>query len=82
MPRLPSFFGSEEQQYIPFVAAAIFFGLVVGSGAVATAACRVLVALEARVTVTSRDRQRLSALESQLRGRIATRVISPAVLEE
>lgn len=56
--------------------------LVVGSGTVATAACRVLVALEARVTVTSRDLQRLSALESQFRGRIATRVISPAVLEE
>jgi len=30
VPRLPAFFGSEEQQYGPFIAAAIFFGLVVG----------------------------------------------------
>ena len=43
---------------------------------------RVLVALEARVTVTSRDLQRLFALESQFRGRLATRVINAAVLEE
>ncbi|HEU4759493.1 MAG TPA: alanine dehydrogenase, partial [Dehalococcoidia bacterium] len=56
--------------------------VVVGSGTVATAACRVLVALEARVTVTSRDLQRLFALEAQFRGRLATRVINPAVLEE
>jgi len=56
--------------------------VVIGSGTVATAACRVLVALEARVTVTSRDLQRLFALESQFRGRLATRVINPAVLEE
>ena len=56
--------------------------VVIGSGTVATAACRVLVALEARVTVTSRDLQRLFALEAQFRGRLATRVINPAVLEE
>ncbi len=56
--------------------------VVVGSGTVATAACRVLVALEARVTVTSRDLQRLFALEAQFRGRLATRVVNPAVLEE
>src|SRR3990170_846453 len=56
--------------------------VVIGSGTVATAACRVLVALEARVTVTSRDLQRLFALEAQFRGRLATRVIYPAVLEE
>jgi len=56
--------------------------VVIGSGTVATAACRVLVALEARVTATSRDLQRLFALEAQFRGRLATRVTSPAVLEE
>jgi len=56
--------------------------LVVGSGNVGTAATRVLVALGARVTVTSKDLQRLSALESQLRERIATRVTSPGMLAE
>jgi alanine dehydrogenase len=56
--------------------------LVVGSGNVGTAATRVLVALGARVTVTSKDLQRLSALEAQLRERIATRVSSPGVLAE
>jgi alanine dehydrogenase len=49
---------------------------------VGTAATRVLVALGARVTVTSKDLQRLSALEAQLRERIATRVTSPGVLAE
>src|SRR2546428_3644981 len=56
--------------------------LVVGSGNVGTAASRVLLALGARVTVTSTDLQRLSALEAQFRDRITTRVSSLAVLEE
>ncbi len=56
--------------------------LVVGSGNVGTAATRVLVALGARVTVTSQDLQRLARLEAQFRDRIATRVTSPAVLSE
>jgi alanine dehydrogenase len=56
--------------------------LVVGSGNVGTAATRVLLALGARVTVTSADLQRLAALESQFRERIVTRVTSPVVLEE
>jgi len=56
--------------------------LVVGSGNVGTAATRVLLALGARVTVTSTDLQRLAGLEAQFRERIATRVTSPAVLEE
>src|SRR3990172_10163685 len=57
--------------------------LVGGSGNVGTAATRVLVALGARVTVSSTDLQRLSALEAQLRDRsISTRVSSPAVLAE
>jgi len=56
--------------------------LVVGSGNVGTAATRVLLALGARVTVTSTDLQRLAGLEAQFRERIATRVTSPVVLEE
>ena len=56
--------------------------LVVGSGNVGTAATRVLLALGARVTVSSTDLQRLAGLEAQFRERIATRVTSPAVLEE
>jgi alanine dehydrogenase len=56
--------------------------LVIGSGNVGTAAARVLLALGARVTVTSTDLQRLSGLESQFRDRITTRVTSPSVLEE
>ena len=56
--------------------------LVVGSGNVGTAATRVLLALGARVTVSSTDLQRLAGLEAQFRERIATRVTSPTVLEE
>ncbi len=56
--------------------------LVVGSGNVGTAATRVLLALGARVTVTSTDLQRLAGLEAQFRERISTRVTSPHVLEE
>ena len=56
--------------------------VVIGSGNVGTAATRVLVALGARVVVTSTDLQRLAALESQFRDRIATRVTSPAMLAE
>ncbi len=56
--------------------------LVIGSGNVGTAATRVLAALGAQVAVTSKDLQRLSALEAQFRDRITTRVTSPAVLAE
>ena len=56
--------------------------VVLGAGTVSTAACRVLVALEARTTVLSRDLRRLFALESQFRGRLSTRVINPAALAE
>jgi alanine dehydrogenase len=56
--------------------------LVIGSGNVGTAATRVLLALGARVTVSSTDLQRLAGLEAQFRERIATRVTSPIVLEE
>src|SRR5438445_4355609 len=44
--------------------------LVVGSGNVGTAATRVLLALGARVTVSSTDLQRLAGLEAQFRERI------------
>jgi len=56
--------------------------VVLGSGTVATAACRVLVALGARTAALSRDLPRLSALEFQFRGRLSTRVINPAALAE
>lgn len=56
--------------------------VVIGSGNVGAAATRVLCALGAHVTVTSKDLQRLSNLENQFRDRITTRVTSPAVLEE
>ncbi len=56
--------------------------LVIGSGNVGTASTRVLVALGARVTVSSTDLQRLSRLEAQFRDRIITRVSSPTVLAE
>lgn len=56
--------------------------VVVGSGNVGTAATRVLVALGARVLVTSRDLQRLHAFEDMFRDRVATRVTSPVVLAD
>ena len=57
--------------------------VIVGSGTVATAAARVLMGLDARVTVMSRDLARLSYLQENFGGRIATRVSSPlAVAEE
>lgn len=57
--------------------------VIVGSGTVATAAARVLMGLDARVTVMSRDLGRLTYLQENFGGRIATRVSSPqAVAEE
>ncbi len=56
--------------------------VVLGSGSVATAACRVLMGLEARITVMSRDLRRLAYLEEHFGGRIATRVVSPLSLTE
>jgi alanine dehydrogenase len=54
--------------------------VVLGSGSVASAACDVLVALEANVIVISRDLRRLSLLQDRYRGRVSTRVSTPAVL--
>jgi alanine dehydrogenase len=56
--------------------------VVIGSGNVGTAATRVLLALGARVVVTSTDLQRLSRFEAQFHDQISTRVTSPAVLIE
>jgi alanine dehydrogenase len=48
--------------------------IVIGSGVVATAAARVLMGLDAHVTVMSRDLARLAWLQDHFGGRIATRV--------
>lgn len=56
--------------------------VILGSGNVATAACRVLMGLEARIMVMSRDLRRLAYLEEHFGGRIATRVSTPINLEE
>jgi len=56
--------------------------VVLGSGSVATAACRALVGFEARVTVLSPDLRRLAYLEELFGGRIATRAVSPVALAE
>lgn len=56
--------------------------VVLGAGTVGTAAASVLVALGARVTVTSKGPRRLAALEAELGDRIATRVASPEVLSQ
>ena len=57
--------------------------VLIGSGQVATAAARVLMGLDARVVVMSRDLARLSHLQEIFGGRIATRTSTPqAVAEE
>lgn len=56
--------------------------VIVGSGTVATAAARVLMGLDARVTVMSPDIARLIYLQENFGGRIATRVSSPQGVAE
>lgn len=56
--------------------------VIIGSGTVATAAARVLMGLDARVTVMSRDLARLTYLQENFGGRIATRVSSPQGVAE
>lgn len=56
--------------------------VIIGSGTVATAAARVLMGLDARVTVMSRDLARLNYLQENFGGRIATRVSSPQGIAE
>jgi alanine dehydrogenase len=48
--------------------------VIIGSGTVGTAAARVLMGVDARVTVMSRDLTRLAALQEHFGGRLATRV--------
>ncbi len=56
--------------------------LIIGSGTVATAAARVLMGLDARIVVMSRDLARLAWLEEHFGGRIATRVSNPHACAE
>jgi len=56
--------------------------VVLGSGSVATAACRALMGLQARITVMSPDLRRLAYLEELFGGRISTRAVSPVALAE
>lgn len=56
--------------------------VVIGSGTVATAAARVLMGLDARVVVMSRDLARLLYLQENFGGRIATRISSPQSVAE
>jgi alanine dehydrogenase len=56
--------------------------VVLGSGSVATAACRALMGFEARITVMSPDLRRLAYLQELFGGRIATRAVSPVALAE
>ncbi|MBI2766991.1 MAG: alanine dehydrogenase [Chloroflexi bacterium] len=56
--------------------------VIIGSGTVATAAARVLMGLDARVTVMSRDLARLLYLQENFGGRIATRISSPLSVAE
>jgi alanine dehydrogenase len=56
--------------------------VIIGSGTVATAAARVMMGLDARVVVMSRDLARLSYLQENFGGRIATRISSPQGVAE
>lgn len=56
--------------------------VIIGSGSVGTAAARVLMGLDARVTVMSRDLPRLGALQEHFGGRLATRVSTPQGVAE
>jgi alanine dehydrogenase len=56
--------------------------VILGSGVVATAAARVLMGLDARITVMSRDLARLAWLEEHFGGRIATRISNPQAIAE
>jgi alanine dehydrogenase len=56
--------------------------VILGSGSVATAACKVIIGLEARTTVMSRDLNRLAYLQEHFGGRMATRVATSASLAQ
>ncbi|MEO9256295.1 MAG: alanine dehydrogenase, partial [Tepidiformaceae bacterium] len=56
--------------------------VLVGSGSVGLSAARVLMGLDARVTVMSRDLPRLAFLQEQFGGRLATRMSTPHALAQ
>jgi alanine dehydrogenase len=56
--------------------------VLVGSGTVGLAAARVLMGLDARVTVMSRDLPRLGEIQELFGGRVATRMSTPHALAE
>lgn len=56
--------------------------VVIGSGTVGTAAARVLVGLDAQVTMISDDLPRLRQVIDQFHGRVGTRVSSPGAIAE
>jgi len=56
--------------------------VILGSGSAATAACQVLVGLEARVTVISLDLPRLAYLQEHFGSRIATRMSTSATIAQ
>src|SRR4030042_1522609 len=76
LPALPDFTDAVLTSRAPARA------VVLGSGSVATAACRALIGFEARVTVLSPDIRRLAYLGELFAGRLATRVVSPVALAE
>lgn len=56
--------------------------VVIGSGTVGTSAARVLIGLDAQVTMISDDLPRLRQIVEQFEGRVATRVSTPATVAE
>lgn len=55
---------------------------VLGAGIVGSSATRIAVGMGAQVTVINLDVERLRYLDDQYRGRIVTRAVSPATIEE
>ena len=56
--------------------------VIIGSGTVATAAARVLMGLDARITVMSADLPRLAHLQESFGGRLGTRLSTPQSVAE
>jgi len=56
--------------------------IVLGAGVVGTSAIRIAVGMGAQVTVINLDVERLRHLDDQYRGRIVTRAVSSATIEE
>lgn len=56
--------------------------VVLGAGIVGSSAIRIAVGMGAQVTVINLDVERLRYLDDQYQGRIVTRAVSPAIIEE